>query len=364
MGEHALYRGEQIKIGTCEDLYYLRAEQAAAVSALPNSLDPVANRDLVRFRFPFPDEDGIEPGGFDDYDRGLALDGLTAPAELAGDHLLVRFSAANGYLCSLPCPEGEPLEGVRFHKNGYGGAVELVQQRYIGDLLVPVLRCKGCGLKWALRTVDDAAPALTALAAMARREEQAAERDGTPGNSAIAAQYLDIIRRIRAGYAAGDSQGAAAAPGDREPASGSHDAASVVAQLAGLAAGAADESVTPEQLIERFCDPSLPGDLVAEAGTSEGPDGTVSRGHCGYVGGRGDAMVVGFDDGYDFMGYLGERGWEPLPAKGDWPYVVYLAHKARAPYAIAEYCEADLTIWTFKTGEDAQAFYKSLKDAP
>ena len=144
---------------------------------------------------------------------------------------------------------------------------------------------------------------------------------------------------------------------------GDHDYASLAGQLAGTSAGAM-ETVTPERLIARFCDASLSGDLVAEAGTADQPYGTVSRGHCGYIGGRGDSIAVGFDDGYDFMGYLGERGWSPLPAKGDWPYVVYLAYKARAPYAIAEYCEADLTVWTFKTGEDAQAFYKSLSDAP
>jgi hypothetical protein len=142
-----------------------------------------------------------------------------------------------------------------------------------------------------------------------------------------------------------------------------YDANSLAAQLAGMTEPA-KELVTPEQLIERFCDPSLSGDLVAEAGTAERPHGTVSRRHCGYAGGRGDSIVVGFDDGYDSIGYLGDRGWEPLPAKGDWPYVVYLAYKPREPYAIAEYCEADLTVWTFTTGEAAHAFYRSLKDAP
>jgi hypothetical protein len=363
MGEHALYRGEQIKIGTCENLYYLRAEQAGLVSALPNNVDPVADRDAIRFRFPFPDEDGIEPGGFDDHDRGLVLQDLEPPAELADEHLLVQFNASNGYHCSLPCPEGKPLAGVTFHKNGYGGAVELVQQRYVGDDLVPVLRCKGCGIAWSLRTLVDATPALDALAAMARREERTAEQRGTAGNAALAEQYLEVARRIRAGYV---SDGAPAAPDDDpDPAAGgSHDAASVAMQLADVSTGPAQEPVTPERLVEWFCDPSLSGDLVANAGTTDRPDGTVSRGHCGYVGGRGDSMVVGFDDGYDFMGYLGERGWQPLPAKSDWPYVVYLAYTPREPYAIAQYCEADLTVWTFTTGEAAQAFYKAIEDVP
>jgi hypothetical protein len=202
MGEHALYRGERLKIGTCEDLYYLRADQAKAVTALPNNVDPVRDREAVRFRFPFPSEDDVGPGQFGDHDRGLVLDGLEPPAELAVDHFLVQFSASNGYLCSLPCPEGEPLDGVTFHRNGYGGAVELVQQRWAGDTLGSILRCKGCGLKWRLATLENATPALEALAAMARREGRAAEQHGAPGNAASAQEYLEIARRVRAGYAA------------------------------------------------------------------------------------------------------------------------------------------------------------------
>jgi hypothetical protein len=200
MGEHALYRGKRIKIGTCENLNYLRADQAEAVTALPKNVDPVRDRDELRFRFPFPSEDGIEPGQFDDHDRGLVLSGLEPPAELAADHFLVQFSAYNGYLCSLPCPEGKPLEGVTFHRNGYSGAVELVQQRYLGDDLVPVLRCKPCGLAWRLTTLQDAGPALAALNAMAQREQRTAEQNETPGNTASADEYREIARRIRAGY--------------------------------------------------------------------------------------------------------------------------------------------------------------------
>ena len=40
MGEYAKYQGEEIKIGTCEDLYYLRADQAFKVEGIDNSLDP------------------------------------------------------------------------------------------------------------------------------------------------------------------------------------------------------------------------------------------------------------------------------------------------------------------------------------
>lgn len=167
MGEYASYRNEEIKIGTCENMYYLRYDQRFKVYALLGNVDPVRDRKELRFRFPWPDEDQIEPGSeaFHDngYHRGIVVHGFTAP-EI--DHFTVQFHAKVGYLISLPCPEsaeyieqpnhnGLALKGVtrteslRIHRNGFVGAVHLVAQRYIEGLgLAPILRCGGCGSMW------------------------------------------------------------------------------------------------------------------------------------------------------------------------------------------------------------------------
>jgi hypothetical protein len=145
---------------------------------------------------------------------------------------------------------------------------------------------------------------------------------------------------------------------------GEHDAASVVGQLAGIGQPTAAAIVTPEQLVARFCGDVAEGLVAAPGVTTDESGATIARGHCGYIGGRGDSMVVGFDDGYDWMGYLGERGWRDLAAKGDWPYLVYMAYVKGDTYAIAEYCEGDLTVWTFPTAIAATAFYRGLKDCP
>ena len=59
-----------------------------------------------------------------------------AAPEAEVEHYSVQFSAHNGYLLSLPCPEAGEMfvtdsDGVKtpltVHKNGYGGAVHLVQ---------------------------------------------------------------------------------------------------------------------------------------------------------------------------------------------------------------------------------------------
>lgn len=114
--------------------------------------------------------------------------------------------------------------------------------------------------------------------------------------------------------------------------------------------------IAPEALAAQFC-----GDWREEA------DGTrTASGFCGFTGGRGHGFDghCGYDDGYEWMSDLLGRGWRPLPEKGDWPYLVYLSWPS-APGgrpAIAEYCEADLTIWTFPDVAAAKLHYRGLKD--
>lgn len=165
-----------------------------------------------------------------------------------------------------------------------------------------------------------------------------------------------------------------------------HDAASIVGRMAGLGDQEPKPPVTPSQLVQRFCadTSAMRAAAAGDASAAEvrerlkdmSPDPPVGdrsdaksltryRGFCGYMGGRGDMMVTGFDDGYTFMGYLGERGWRDLPRKGDWPYVVYLRWPARddEPETIIEYCEADLTVWQFDNHDAAVAFYNTIKES-
>src|SRR5437016_4579142 len=80
MGEYAQYGGQDVKIGTCEDMYYLRYDQRWQVQALDGNVNPVLDVAHLRFRFPWPDEDTIPPGadGFHakGYHRGLTVSGF------------------------------------------------------------------------------------------------------------------------------------------------------------------------------------------------------------------------------------------------------------------------------------------------
>ena len=187
MGEYANYNGGQVKIGTCEDMYYLRADQRFDVQKLDNSLDP-ANPQLhgvLRFRFPFPDEDFTPPGHYADAFRSLPVPGMEAPEGV--EHHMVQFQARAGYLTSMPCPESGNLpEGVKVHRNSFPGAVRIVQQKIVGDHLALVCEC-ACGAKWRLETLEEAQPIIDALRNQSKDD---------------ARRFHEVADRIEAGYAA------------------------------------------------------------------------------------------------------------------------------------------------------------------
>ena len=87
MGEFAIYRGDRIKVGTCEEMYYLRADQRSLISGY--SFDAGD-----RFRFPFPDEDTIEPGQFSDSPHGIWVDsrGDLYVSEVVAENRLQKFA--------------------------------------------------------------------------------------------------------------------------------------------------------------------------------------------------------------------------------------------------------------------------------
>jgi hypothetical protein len=174
MGEYAKYRGQSVKIGTCEDMYYLRAGQRFSVAPEANSVHP--NTVGLRYRFPWPDEDHQEPGSFDNYDRALPVN---VPSPEGVEHYNVQFSAYAGYLTSLPCPEGpQALEHLTIHRNGFSGAVKLVRQKLLDDgRLVPICMCGGCGTMWR---VEDPAE-IEALAVAFRSEGDRRRKDAWIG---------------------------------------------------------------------------------------------------------------------------------------------------------------------------------------
>ena len=203
MGEYATYQGQSVKIGTCEDMLYLRYDQRHDVTPEPGSINPghALQAELLRFRFPFPSEDGTEPGGFDDPFKGLAVPGVEAPEDI--DHSQVQFKSTTvrGLLVMLPCPysaEGK-ASGLHYGFNGYPGPVRIVQQAIRGGRLVTICECGGCGAKYRLPEFSDAEPI---VAACRTEADRAMARDGGPDNPEPAAwrMWNTVADRITEGY--------------------------------------------------------------------------------------------------------------------------------------------------------------------
>lgn len=224
MGEYATYRGESIKIGTCEDMYYLRADQCDQISGYNFALD------VDRFRFPFPDEDAIEPGQFADHARGWKVPGYVLPDELSGDeHGNIYFRNELGYTLAIPCPEQFERDAsgmwteipigegtLRVGRNGFsGGGANVAQQAFRGGHLVTLLHCGSCGAVHRLDTIEDAGLVIDAFREEAdrtewRRMDWDTERnawsdspayDWEPVHTGESREHLlTIAERIEAGY--------------------------------------------------------------------------------------------------------------------------------------------------------------------
>jgi hypothetical protein len=185
MGEYATLDGTTVKIGTCEDMYYLRWDQRDRITGYEFD-------GTERFRFPFPWEDHIEPGSFVDAFESFRLDGFEQPADV--EHGTLQFSAPNGYLVSLPCPEVTPeTETYRIARNGYGGPASLIQQAWRGGRLVGIVKCNGCGAIYRLEDGYEEAAAVSI--------RDAADAARGRGN-ANASRLHDMADRLLAGYSA------------------------------------------------------------------------------------------------------------------------------------------------------------------
>lgn len=213
MGEYAIRKsdGAEIKIGTCEQMYYLRADQVEQVLPMRNSVNPrsVDHAGSIRFRFPFPQEDNVRPGDFKDYDYGLGLYGIEPPED-GIDHGSLQFVRSypnsGGILLSIPCPRSKEgkASALKVGYNGYNGPVHIHSQRLVDGKLVLILRCGDCGALYRVPTLDEAKPVLDVLEQYAKDRDREArianERPGAEQCQSSGDYYREVARRIVAGY--------------------------------------------------------------------------------------------------------------------------------------------------------------------
>jgi hypothetical protein len=173
MGEYATRRSDrqQIKIGTCENMYYLRWDDIAKVS-----IDYSLRQPGLRFRLPFPDEDQLQPGEYNDFNRGYRLLPCTdskatewplatecqapgqRPAEVPftvegaeESPGLFQMHHPSGLLINVSCRHGAVLpEGSKDLRPFWNGKDpypwELCMiKNHENEGLLPIVRCRHCG---------------------------------------------------------------------------------------------------------------------------------------------------------------------------------------------------------------------------
>lgn len=181
MGEYAvrISDGREVKIGTCESMYYLRFEDRDKVRGIPGhehgNVRPWIDSEAaqLRFRLPFPDEDSVLPGEYKDHDRGERLWKKTGQGQFESyDSFsdastikapgIVQITHPCGLLVNVPCYHGEKLpecgKDVKVFWNGKSWFFELYQLRPVlenGVLRIyPVVHCRFCRQAWRYQWSD------------------------------------------------------------------------------------------------------------------------------------------------------------------------------------------------------------------
>ena len=156
MGEYAIRDdGQEVKIGTCEMMYYLRYEDRLKMDKTTNSLDPKTETGLF-WRLPLPEEDDVKPGDYKDYCGAV----IHLPYEFKlfdeGEEVepgTVQVHTKCGLLANIKCYHGERLpegsDSIKFFWNGKGRFYQLNYLKNHTDGKVwPVVTCRECGKMW------------------------------------------------------------------------------------------------------------------------------------------------------------------------------------------------------------------------
>ena len=181
MSEWVKYQKTTYKCGTCENMYWLRADHAHLVKAV--SVDPANEPEGLGFRFPFPHEDHLTP---------LQI----APWSPMDDPLLKMRHGVVGSLPVTGVSGGmfDEVEHCEDCKNpAEPGLIEIRRQRCIDGKLLLVWGRPCCWEEARCVTLEDAQPVMDALLRMSDEAE----------SEYLAEYYKEVARRIEAGYTEG-----------------------------------------------------------------------------------------------------------------------------------------------------------------
>lgn len=149
MGEYL----ENIKIGTCENLYYTTFAQLSK-STLKGKDEYLALDSGFRFRFPFPNEKNTRIGNYDDFNRGYLIKIPVGIFSMDHGNVFIRTDTlpninAPAIGMDVPCAMSGANKVYRWENVNFY-FLEVVQQKYVTDHesgnveLQTVFRCPYC----------------------------------------------------------------------------------------------------------------------------------------------------------------------------------------------------------------------------
>lgn len=195
VGEYIRVRGQSVKLGTCEDLFYVRyltlrglVESGLAEEDAPANLPPHEYLDPAggwRYRFPHPSEDGHTWHHDDGYDYGYDVLAPPAVVRLFDHHHAHATIQAKGKErawqrigITVPCPQAELTDSAY-------GELQIMAQKQVEGRLWVIVRCPYCN----------------AMARLPRDEAQALADYNAQGASADP-ETEETLRRMMEGYEA------------------------------------------------------------------------------------------------------------------------------------------------------------------
>jgi hypothetical protein len=143
-----------VKLGTCEDLMYARLDQLRGATFGEKVAGNLPGLEYLnpklgwRYRFPFPDEDGIAIGCFTDYSRGVMV---SVPQSVVDsfehDEVCAWYGPRDvGFNVFLPCPQGDKFAklGLKTSRRDSVLWIEIVMQKQIEGEDWTLVRCPYC----------------------------------------------------------------------------------------------------------------------------------------------------------------------------------------------------------------------------
>ena len=196
-----------IKLGTCEDLYYVRLTDLQRMKGAGDYLTPANG---YRYRFPFPEEDTMQAGNYDPYNKGYPVSlSQTASPKLYAlmtsadyKHMTVCHSASyhgtHNVNMIMPCPlskEFSNTKEIRLSAGGASIAVVIEQLKWVDGEIWTVISCPYCEAKIRLdkEHAEDLCNTLTLVTTRFDHDQQKVIDYQDP-------YKLEIAKRIMAGY--------------------------------------------------------------------------------------------------------------------------------------------------------------------